>query len=229
VKSVHVQADISEDPVVETAWLDGIAERHGFPHAIVAYVDLRSDHVEAELDRHLVYARMRGVRMPDEPGLLTGKAFRRGVAAMAARGLSLQADTPFTRMPELAALADAFPQMSFALGHTGVPERRSAEYFGSWCTGLRDLARRDNTTVKISGLGMTEHTWTTQSIAPFVLEAIDAFGEERCMFGTNWPVDGLYSDLPTLADAYRAIVMGASELVQRDLLLHNAERFYGLA
>ena len=72
------------------------------------------------------------------------------------------------------------------------------------------MAAHDNIVVKISGLGMRDRSWTVESIRPFVLEAIEAFGVERCMFGTNWPVDRLYSDLPTLADAYRTIIAGFS-------------------
>ena len=164
--------------------------------------------------------------MPDQDGLLTDPALWRGVGAMAERGLSLQADTPFTRMPELGALANRFPRMWFMLGHTGLPEERSAGYVEAWRRGLRDLARRDNVVVKISGLGMGDHPWTVESIKPFVLEAIEAFGVERCMFGTNWPVDRLYSSLPDLVDAYRTLIADLSPAEQRDLLLHNAERFY---
>jgi predicted TIM-barrel fold metal-dependent hydrolase len=62
-----------------------------------------------------------------------------------------------------------------------------------------------------------------------VLEAIDVFGVKRCMFGTNWPVDRLYSDLPTLVEAYRTLIADLGPVEQRDVLLDNAMRFYRMS
>ncbi len=71
---------------------------------------------------------------------------------------------------------------------------------------MRALAGPDNTVVKISGLGMVDHRWTVESLRPWVLECIDAWGVERSFFGTNWPVDRLYSSYGDLVDAYRELV-----------------------
>ena len=229
VKSVHVQADISEsDAVVETAWLQGISDRHGFPHAIIAATDLRSDEVEAELERHLAFDAMRGIRMPDSDDLLADPTFRRGVAAMASRGLSLEADVPLRYMPDLRDLAHTFPDMRFFLGHTGFPEERTDAYFESWRSAIRSTAAAGNIVVKISGLGMGDHHWSIESMRPWVMEAIEAFGVERCVFGTNWPVDRLYSDMPRLVDAYRTLLADFSRDEQDDLLRRNAERYYAI-
>lgn len=227
VKSVHVQADISEhDPVVETSWLQSIADEHGFPHAIVAYADLRSPNVDGLLDRHLLHANMRGVRMPDDDESMADPALQRGAAALAQRGLSLQLDTPPSRMRPLADLAAAHPSLRIFLGHTGLPEARDASYFSEWRRALKAVARADNVAMKISGLGMGDHNWTIDSIRPWVLEAINAFGTERCVFGTNWPVDSLYGDLTTLLDAYRFLLSEFSPNEQAALLAGNAERLY---
>ena len=229
VKSVHVQADMSEpDPVVETAWLQSIADVYGFPHAIVAYSDLRMPDVEAELDRHRSHANMRGIRMPDEAGLLTDPSFNRGAGALADRGLSLQVDVSLERMSILAELARSQPDLQVFLGHTGIPERRDEAYFGEWRLALTATAQIPNVALKISGLGMGDHRWTTDSIRPWVLEAVEAFGIDRCVFGTNWPVDRLYSDLPTLTDAYRVVLSSFSLAEQESLLFRNAERLYAI-
>jgi predicted TIM-barrel fold metal-dependent hydrolase len=229
VKSVHVQADISEaDPVVETAWLQGISDSHGFPHAIIASTDLRSEQIEAELERHGAFAGLRGIRMPESDDLLSDASFRRGVGALAVRGLSLEADVPARYMPELRSLAEAFPDMRFFLGHTGFPEQRSDSYFKAWRSAIRDVAGAQNVVVKISGLGMGDHRWSIESIRPWVMEAIEAFGPERCVFGTNWPVDRLYSDMTMLIDAYRTLLGGFTRGEQDDLLRRNAERFYDI-
>jgi predicted TIM-barrel fold metal-dependent hydrolase len=229
IKSVHVQADMSEpDPVTETAWLQSIAEQHGFPHAIVGFGDLRDPRLSAELDSHLAYANFRGIRMADDDALLVDAEVRRGARALAERGLSLELDTPPSRMGLLRALATELPDLRLFLGHTGFPEHRSAAYFDRWRAALRELAESPNVCVKISGLGMADHRWSVDSIRPWVLEAIDAFGTDRCVFGTNWPVDRLYSDLPTLASAYRSLVSPLSRMDQEALLFKNAERLYSI-
>jgi predicted TIM-barrel fold metal-dependent hydrolase len=229
VKSVHVQADISEpDVVVETAWLQSVADRHGFPHAIVGYADLRDPRVGAELDRHMAYPNFRGVRSLDDESVLRDPAFQRGARALAERGLSLELDTPPTRMGLVADLAESLPGLRIFLGHTGFPEARTPEYFQTWRSGIQQVAAASNVVVKISGLGMGDHRWTIESIKPWVDEAIAAFGVSRSVFGTNWPVDRLYSDLPTLTAAYRALVAAFSREDQEALLRTNAERVYAI-
>ena len=84
--------------------------------------------------------------------------------------------------------------------------------------------------MKISGLGMGEQmagsNWTTESIRPWVEACIDVFGTERSFFGSNWPVDKMYSTYAELADAYRSLVSGFSVDEQHALLHANAERVY---
>jgi predicted TIM-barrel fold metal-dependent hydrolase len=227
VKSVHVQADMSEgDPALETSWLQGLADRHGFPHAIVGYADLQDPDIDSQLDRHCGFANFRGIRMPENEVRFADPALGRGMRALVDRGLSLELDTPPERMAGLARLATDYPGTLFFLGHAGVPESRTSEYFDEWRRALHETARPDNVVVKISGLGMSDHRWTTDSIRPWVLEAIGAFGVDRTVFGTNWPVDRLYSDLTTLVAAYRDIVSGFDRQEQDRLLFQNAERFY---
>ena len=93
---------------------------------------------------------------------------------------------------------------------------------------MRTLASCSNIAVKISGLGMTDPQWTTDRIRPFVLETIDVFGVERCMFASNFPVDSLFSDYDTLYEAYRTITADFSAREQAMLFHDNAARFYRL-
>ena len=93
---------------------------------------------------------------------------------------------------------------------------------------MRELVACPNVAVKISGLGMLDHRWTVESLRPLVLETIDAFGTERSMFASNFPVDRLYRDYATLWRAFEAIVHGASEAEKAALFRGNAERIYRL-
>ncbi len=86
-----------------------------------------------------------------------------------------------------------------------------------------------NVVCKVSGLGMCDNAWTVESIRPWVLECIEAFGTERTFFGTNWPVDRLYSSYGDVVDAYETIVAGFTEAEQIALFSGNAERIFRLS
>jgi predicted TIM-barrel fold metal-dependent hydrolase len=228
-KVVHVQADWGGDPVDETRWLQKLADETGFPQAIVAFTDLRSVGAAEELDRHMQSPNMRGIRMhglmfPDD--LLVDPAFRRGFAALAGRGLNYDLSLSWEQMGKGLDLAGAFPMCQLVVNHTGMPLQRGEAYFRSWRGGMATLAQAPNIAVKISGLGMGDHDWTVESLRPWVLETISLFGIDRCMFGSNWPVDTLYGPPRRLIDAYRQITEGFSPSEQRRLFSENAERIY---
>jgi predicted TIM-barrel fold metal-dependent hydrolase len=85
-----------------------------------------------------------------------------------------------------------------------------------------------NVAAKISGLGMFDHHWTVESIRPFVLDTIEIFGIERCMFASNFPVDRLSSDYDAIWNAFDRITADFSEPERRALFRDNAIRFYRL-
>jgi predicted TIM-barrel fold metal-dependent hydrolase len=238
VGSVHVEAGCDPtDPVRETRWLQAVADRHGYPHAIVAFADLTAPDVGRVLEAHRAFPNVRGVRMmarkPGElrradPGrsVLGEPAFHRGFALLGELGLSFDLQAPVPLMAEAAALADAFPRVRLVLTHAGLPLDRSGEGLAAWRQGLRRLAARPNVAVKVSGIPMTDWRWTVDSLRPIVLETIEIFGVDRAMVGSNFPVDGLYSDYDTLMTAYRAIVAGFPLDDQRRLFHDTAARLY---
>ena len=229
VKSVHVQAEYGgPDQVWETAWLQGIADEHGYPHGIIAKTDLSSDTVKAELERHGEHANMRGVRNFVQGDDLLTPEIRRGFQALLDLGFVYDLNSTWEGMDGAREAAALFPDLRFILGHAGMPLERTKDYFDSWQAAMKRLAEAPNVVVKISGLGMVDHNWTVESIRPWVEATIEAFGVERCMFASNWPVDRLYSDYSTVVDAYRTITSGYSEAEQDALFWQNAEREYGI-
>ena len=82
--------------------------------------------------------------------------------------------------------------------------------------------------MKISGLGMVDHAWTVESLGPWVRGCIDAFGADRCFFGTNWPVDRLYSSYGDVLDAYAELIADLPEADQGGLFSENANRLFRL-
>jgi predicted TIM-barrel fold metal-dependent hydrolase len=129
-------------------------------------------------------------------------------------------------LEDAARLANDIPEVQIILGHTAMPIGRSPGELREWRKGLEALGTGPNISAKISALGMLDQQWTTESIAPFVLDAIDILGVDRCMFASNFPVDSLFSDYTTLWNAYSDITSDFSD-ADRAMLFHdNAERFY---
>jgi predicted TIM-barrel fold metal-dependent hydrolase len=97
-----------------------------------------------------------------------------------------------------------------------------------WKTEMARLAKVENTIVKISALGTYEPNWTIESLRPWVLACIDAWGPTRVVFGTNWPVDRLFSSYCDVVDAYRTIVSEFDPSEQAAMLSENADRVFRL-
>ena len=228
-KAVHVQAAIgSADPVKETEWLQAAADRTGFPHAIVAYADLRDPNVEATLERHCAFPNMRGIRDFSYGDYLIAPDFRKGFALLEKYGLAASVAAEWQDMEKLADLARAFPNIPIVLDHAGLPAERTPDYFDRWRRGMRTAARAENVICKISGLGMGDNQWTVDSVRPYVLACIETFGVARSLFATNWPVDSLWSGYAEIASAYNEITRGFSDSEREALFSANAERLYSI-
>ncbi len=230
-KIVHVQAAIgSADPVDETAWLQEIADRTGWPNGITGDARLQSPDVEGTIERHCEYANMRGLRDFGEGDYLVDPDFHRGYALLEKYDLVFDLDCTFENMSKAADLARSFPNITLILDHAGFPQDRTDDYLQNWREGMVALAEPDNTVVKISGLGMGDYMaggcWTVDTIGPYVMGCIEAFGVERSFFGSNWPVDRMYSTYETLLDAYLEIISVFSHDEKTALLSSNAERVY---
>jgi predicted TIM-barrel fold metal-dependent hydrolase len=227
-KCVHVQAALGiKDPVKETEWLEKMARRTGFPNAIIAHSDLTSPDVERELERHAAASsRMRGVRDFGQGDYLVDSAWRNGCAVLARHDLLLGLDTVWENMGKAKDLAAKVPDLKIVVDHAGFPRSRTDEYFAAWSAATSELAEAENVYCKISGLGMCDPKWTTDSIRPWVLHCIDAFGIERCVLATNWPVDRLFSSYDFVVRAYAEIIRGFTPAEQEALFFRNAENLY---
>jgi predicted TIM-barrel fold metal-dependent hydrolase len=226
---VHVQAAIgSADPVEETAWLQAHADRIGIPNGIVAYADFADPRIRETLERHVAFPNVCGVRDLRYDDYLTNADWLGGFSILAEHDLVFCDDPLVEQMQSLASLAERQPEVTICIDHAGFPRRRDAAYFDEWRTGMSVLAQQQNTVVKISGLGMCDHRWTVESLRPWVTTCLDLWGPTRAFFGTNWPVDRLFSSYGDVLDAYAELVSDHPENVQRDLLSDNARRIFRL-
>jgi len=242
LKVVHVDAAHDPtNPVAETRFLQSLADAPGnraMPQAIVAYARLEEPGVEEVLAAHTQFRNVRGIRQTlnvhtdpyyDYVGrhFMREQAWRRGFGLLEKYQLSFDLQIYPTQMEEAASLARAHPGIQLILNHTGMFVDRSAvSGWRAWRDGMRLLAQCPNVAVKISGMGMIDHVWTVESLRPYALETIDAFGADRAMFASNFPIDRLYSSYGALWRAFDHIVSGASATERAALFRGNAERIY---
>ncbi|MDE2364468.1 MAG: amidohydrolase family protein [Hyphomicrobiales bacterium] len=178
-------------------------------------------------------------------GLLADSGFRRGFAELARRKLSFDAWLYHPQIPELADLAAAFADTTIVLDHCGGPlgvgpYSRKAIFEG-WRKSIHELARRPNVVVKLGGLGMAVNGYDfheqddppqSQTLAdawrPWFETCIEAFGADRCMFESNFPVDKGSCSYTTLWNAFKTIASGASASEKANLFHDTAARIYRL-
>jgi predicted TIM-barrel fold metal-dependent hydrolase len=236
VGAVHVEA-FPTDPVKETATLAKVAEKSPVPIVIASYGDLTSPDFPAQLDKHAAFPIFRGIRQivnqhdnPQRsygvPDRMSHANFLNGLRELGRRGLTFDLQLYPHQMEQAAALAARAPDTVFVLNHAGMWADRHLEGWKQFKAGLRTLAAQPNIVVKISGLGMLDPKWTPDSIRPLVLETLEAFGTRRAMFASNFPVDKLFSDFPTVWRAFAAIVKDLSEAEQAALFRDNARATY---
>lgn len=246
LKVVHVEANHNpEDPVEETRWLQSIAdaaayrgETRALPDAIVAACDLSAANAPQILETHAAFSRTRGIRqilnvhtnkLYDYVGrhYLREAKWREHFALLEQHDFSFDLQLYPSQMEEAAALARAHPGIELIINHAGMfVDRNSVTGWHAWREGLGALAACPNVSVKISGLAMFDHTWSVESLRPYVLETIDTFGVDRAMFASNFPVDRLFGGYSKLWHAYMSIVSDASEGEKSALFRTNAERIY---
>lgn len=243
IGSVYVEAEWDpSDPAGETAWAESVAARSGFPTVIVAQAWLGRADAEEVLAAQAAFARVRGVRekpatagRPDEvvpyaPGSMSDPAWQAGYAHLETCGLSFDLQAPFWHLPEARALAERFPGITIILDHTGLPNLRTPEGLAAWRKCMKTLADAPNTAVKISGLGEPHlPKWSVRTHRDVVLETIDIFGVDRCMFGSNYPVDRLYAPYGAIMRGFQAMTSRFSLAERRMLFCENAMRWYRIA
>ena len=230
---VHVQAALgSEDPVSETRWLTDMRKNSSVPFTIVAHADLGTDQAIAQLDGHGESPYLAGVRdFAAESILASGEinsVYEESLRVLSQRGLVFDLDCEWMNMPAATALARRHPDLAIVLEHIGFPRARDTEYFENWKRSLNELASAENVTVKISGLAMTDPHFTKDSLRPWVEACVEAFGPDRCVVGSNWPVDRLYSSYDVIMDLYREYISTLSDSEQARILHDNAARLYKL-
>ncbi|MFC3614238.1 amidohydrolase family protein [Lutimaribacter marinistellae] len=234
--SVHIQVG-AEDGLAEAKWVQAVSDAHpDWPMAQVVFCDLTAPDLSARLESFQALPTVRGVRqiVGREPGedavtgtndLLDNPRFVEGLREAGRRGLSFDLQLIPELMGKTAAVLDRAPETKVALCHAGSPHDRSAAGLEDWAEKLRRLSDLPQVTCKLSGLGMFQHDWHLKDFQPIIEVCLDQFGARRCMYGSNFPVDSLYSSYSRLMDAHLAIVPNE---MHADVFRTTAAEFYSL-
>jgi predicted TIM-barrel fold metal-dependent hydrolase len=238
VKSVHIQVGTAPGwELEETRWLEAVSRENDLPSAIVAYCDLTADDHRGALEAQLrASGRLRGVRQivsrhAVEDGktgsalLLGDPAFLRGLRTLAELGLSFDLQLTPLYLQGAAVLFEQVPELKVALCHAGSPWDQTGQGMENWQAGLCRLAENPGVACKLSGFGMFDPAWTAETLRPLVAGVLQAFGAERTMWGSNFPVDKLYRDYSSLFGTLLALVPPAA---QDDVFRGTATAFYRL-
>lgn len=186
---VSVEAHMS---VAETRRLLAYAGQHAFIRGVVGWAPLVDSRVAAVLDEFSGQAKLRGIRhvLQCEPdGHMARDDFNRGITEVTRRGLVFDICIFERQLPEAIALVDRHPNQVFVLDHIAKPRIRDG-MMEPWRKNIRELAKRPNVFCKTSGM-VTEadpKKWDEAQLWPYFDTVVDAFGAQRLMFGTDWPV-----------------------------------------
>ncbi len=227
VKLVNVAAATGHHSIDETLELDRGAELDGHPDAIIGGLPPTGSVAEAVevIDRQMAAPRFRGVR---PMGVFDGPLPAADVlGVLQDRGLVFELMTHPDQLQAAAAGLAAFDELTVVVEHTGWPRSGSEEEHALWKTGIDALAGLgDHVVCKLSGLAMPLGSMRADAFAPWLEPAIDAFGVDRCMFASNFPVDGMHGTFDELYTTFAAVTAGLDDASRDKLFAANAERIY---
>lgn len=216
-KSVYVQINVAPgDEVGEVERATSAGAEAGLVQGVVSFADLSAPDVGDVLDRQQAFGTLRGVRQQlhwhPNPAYRFAKTademlrpdWQRGLREVTARELLFELQVFVGQYENALRLVEAFPDTTFVLLHAGMLVDRSPEGWAAWRRGLGLLAAHPNVYVKLSGLGTFVRSCTTSEWQPVIEQTVDAFGPDRCMFGSNFPIEKLWTTYSDLVDVVQA-------------------------
>jgi predicted TIM-barrel fold metal-dependent hydrolase len=241
VKSIYVQTNWPAGQSYDEArWVQSVADLTGWPSANVAHADLADPDAGALIGRLARLPATRGIRQQlhwhenpqyrfaPRPDVMNDRDWRRGLAMLADHGLLFELQIFASQMMDGAGLARAFPDVVFVLEHAGMLEDMSPQGWQRWREGMSALAECPNVNVKLSGLGTFVHACRADVTGPIVSETVAMFGADRCCYGSNFPIEKLWTDYATLYRTFRGAIAHLGESEQAAILHDTAARLYRL-
>jgi predicted TIM-barrel fold metal-dependent hydrolase len=240
--AVHIEALWDRGDVVgETRWLETLDKSGGIAARYVAAAPFGTPAAARIIDEQAAFPRVVGIRdilsfHPTNPaknfanrdGIAFEPAWRADVARLIAKNLSLELMMYPYQLAGVVDLARRLPGLRIIVNHCASPIDRDADGMARWRDAVRALGREQNIALKVSNIGAYDPQPTYESIRAVALDCIEAFGTDRAMLGTDWPVARLHTTYDAIWDEFRRITEGFSADEQFALFHGNAKRFYRL-
>ncbi len=228
---VHIQAAIgSPNSVTETRWLDEMAKTGPAPMRIVGDCALNGENATSQLEEHQESPLFVGVRDFNAEVMFAAKEilpnYEKSLIYLTKKNLIFDLDCEWQNIPQALQLAQRHPELQIVLEHIGFPRRRDDEYFDNWSKAVHNLAKAPNVTMKLSGIGMTDPRFTRDSLRKWAEVSIEAFSPQRCVLGSNWPVDRLFSSYDVIINFMRDYISVLTTHEQELICKTNAKRLY---
>lgn len=232
--ALHMEVDVDPaDIEAETGHVKALAKQEGsLLVGAVASCRPEEDGFAAMLERVKADPFVKGFRrvlhvVPDD--LSEAALFRRNIGRLAGSGLTFDLCVLPHQIPKAVALADLAPDVQFVLDHCGVPDIKGNAGH-PWREHISEIARRPNVAAKVSGVVAYADpgTWTVETIRPYVEHTVSAFGWDRVVWGSDWPVCTLGGGLLGWVAATHALLAGASADERTKLLCANARKLWRL-
>ncbi len=229
-RSVFVQ---TQHDVAENRWVLGLAEQHDWIAGVVGWVDLASEACEDQLGEFRDQPKFVGVRhvVQDEPDddFIVRPEVVRGLKVLEKHGVPYDLLFYTQHLKHAATLARELPSLPMVVDHLSKPKIKAGVVEG-WEADLRAAARFENVYCKLSGM-VTEadwENWSPADLKPYVEIALDAFGPDRCMYGSDWPVCELAGSYEQVHGALVELIGGLSETERDRVLGGTVAEFYGV-
>ena len=227
---ISVQARQS---VEETSWLLEMARQNKFIKGVVGWLPLINDDIEVELEKYSGNKLLKGLRHviqgePD-PKFMLRKDFNSGVSLLKKYSMAYDILIVERQLPNMIRFVDQHPDQVFVLDHIAKPLIAKHE-LSLWKENIQELARRENVSCKISGM-VTEadfNSWTPPQLQPYFDVVLEAFGADRLLFGSDWPVCLVATSYKNWMDLVQKSISELSKIEQAQIMGENAIRLYQL-
>ena len=228
--TVLVQVDQTE---AETMWL--LQQAASFPviKGVVGWIDLQAENIQERMSHFCSFPELKGFRhivQSESADFLQKPAFRRGIGNLRNFGFTYDILIYPQHLPGAVDLVRAFPDQPFVVDHLAKPYIRQ-HILEPWKGQMKQLGDCPNVYCKVSGMITEAHhqNWNYRQLVPYMDTVLEAFGTERLMFGSDWPVCRLAGAYEQVVEIVRQYISGLSDAQQRQILHENAIKFYNLS
>ena len=227
--SIAVQA---RQTIAETIFLLGLASNNSIIKGVVGWVPLCETDVEGMIERYAAEKNIVGFRhvIHDEPDdlLILRKDFNNGIKCLKNHSLCYDILIFEKHLPQTIKFVDQHPEINMVIDHIAKPRISLSKFDHTWAENIKQLAARENVTCKLSGMvtEVIDGKWDTSLLQPYFDIVLEAFGPDRLMFGSDWPVCLIQSNYTKWVDTIKSFITPLSLFEQSAIMGGNVKRIY---